>query len=220
MKNEEILSEGLVNIRLFVSNSDFKKVLIKEGEYIIKQNQKLDCVFWSSVSQYTICHTSQNGKTLSLGDYYSEDRFFGEVELFSNGGCQFDVIATADTELVAIPVNSFVDIMSKDGKLAFWINRNMANIYQESMSIAIERTLYPLKFNILKDFIKRQMSKSQYVNHEFMYQEAQRFGCTDRAYNRVIHELIDDGVMKKNGSSSIELMDIDRAEELLLKYYR
>lgn len=221
MIQAEILIEGLERIRLLIKNGNYKTIRVLQDEYIVKQDQTLDSVFWASVAQYTILHTSQNGKTLSLGDYYSEDRFFGEVEFFSGRSYQFDVMATADTELVIIPQDQFTEILTQDGFIAFWMNCNMSKTYQRSMDIAIERSLYPLKFNILKDIIQRCTANAQPINHTYMYQEAQRFGCTERAYNRIIHELIDEGIIVKDPyNHSIVPANIEKMFQHLNSYYK
>lgn len=202
MNQTQLLERGLKHIREFVASPEFKTKRFFEGDYIVKQDQQLDFVYWASVVQYSIFHTAQNGKSLSLGDYYSEDRFFGEVELFSDEGFQFDVVATADVDLTVIPYSAFVEFLANDGAVAFWMNSKMATVYQQSMQVAIERSLYPLRFNILKDIMCQAEEAAPSVNHAYMYQEAQRFGCSERAYNRVVRELIDEELISKRDSDN------------------
>ena len=92
---------------------------------------------------------------------------------------------------------------------------------QQSMSTAIDRSLYPLKFNVIKDIVNRFTTQSHANNHAYMYQEAQRFGCTERAYTRIIHELIDEGLVKKGSdASTIIPVDIDALKALIASYQK
>lgn len=219
MKQVELLQEGLERIRLLVKSGNYKDRHIYQGDHILKQNQNLDSVYWASVAQYGIYHTTKSGKTLSLGDYYSEDRFFGEVEFFSGRQCQFDVIANADLELVVIPVDQLTKILLQDGTIAYWLNHSMSKLYQDSMDVAIERSMYPLKYNILKDIVLRYTSKTSYTHHVFMYQEAQRFGCTERAYNRIIQELLGSNlIVKEHAKNTYIPRDVESARDFLNAY--
>ncbi|WP_375749420.1 Crp/Fnr family transcriptional regulator [Vibrio sp. HN007] len=221
MNKSKLLQEGLEHIRLHIKNEGYKEIRIRKGEYIVRQNQVLDFVYWASVAQYAIYHTARNGKTLSLGDYFSEDRFFGEVECFSDELCQFDIVATADTELVVISKEQLSELLIHDGKIAFWMNCNTSKLYQSSMDVAIERSLYPLKYNILKDILHRYTEVSMPLSHTYMYQEAQRFGCTERAYNRIIHELINDGLIEKERDENIiNPTNIEAIKACLNSYYK
>lgn len=220
MNRDEILDNGLEKIRRFIKDGNYKTVRVYQGDYIIKQNDELTNVYWASVVQYTIQHTSCNGKTLSLGNYYSEDRFLGEVEFLSARPLQFDVIATADTDLVVIPQKQLQDALIQDGIMAFWLSYNVSQIYQDSMQVAIERSLYPLKYNILKDIFSQKITDEQSKSHTYMYQEAQRFGCTERAYNRVVRELIDEGlIIKTSNSHLIIATDCKKVLRYLEDYY-
>ncbi|MGR5066703.1 Crp/Fnr family transcriptional regulator [Photobacterium sp. DNB22_13_2] len=198
----EILSKGPERFRQLVKNENFRRITRYKGDYIVRQEHEVTEVYWSAAAQFMLLHTALNGKTLSLGDYYIEDNFFGEIEFFSGNLCSFDVVATATTELVIIPKERFSEILLQDATIAFWMNHRMANMYQSSMNIAIERSLYPLKFNIVKDIVNRCTTDSRSLSHGYMYQEAQRFGCTDRAYTRIIHELIKEGLVKKGEDNS------------------
>ncbi|WP_338069671.1 Crp/Fnr family transcriptional regulator [Photobacterium lutimaris] len=212
----EILSKGPERFRQLVKNENFRRITRYKGDYIVRQEHEVTEVYWSAAAQFMLLHTALNGKTLSLGDYYIEDNFFGEIEFFSGNLCSFDVVATATTELVVIPKERFSEILLQDATIAFWMNHRMANMYQSSMNIAIERSLYPLKFNIVKDIVNRCTTESRSLSHVYMYQEAQRFGCTDRAYTRIIHELIKEGLVKKGeDNSSIIPVNLDRLVDYL-----
>lgn len=197
MIKAKLLEDGLRSIRSLINHSNYREIQIEQNDYVVKQNDRLNCVYWADFAHYSIQHTSENGKVLSLGEYRSENRFFGEVEFFSDRACQFDVIASEDITLVVIPNEQLTKIITEDSIIAFWMSCNMSSVYQTSMDIAIERALYPLKYNILKDMLRRHTARASSTNHMLMYKEAQRFGCTERAYNRVIHELIDEKKKKR-----------------------
>lgn len=221
MDKNKILNDGLNKIRQFVKGEQYRTIQVQKGDHIIRQHSEVNDVYWSEAAQFSVLHTAENGKTLSLGDYYIEDNFFGEMEYFSDTPSPFSVIATADAQLVVIPKEKFTELLISDGCVAFWMTHRMSNIYLNTMHIAIERSLYPLKFNIIKDLINRYHNDARSTGHTYMYQEAQRFGCTERAYTRIVHELIKDGlVVKGTDKVGIVPVDIDVLRGYLTKYHQ
>ncbi|MDC5818658.1 Crp/Fnr family transcriptional regulator [Vibrio europaeus] len=221
MDKNKILSDGLNKLRQLVKREQYKTLHVSKGDFIIRQHSEVNEVYWTEAAQFSVLHTSENGKTLSLGDYYLEDNFFGEMEFFSDKPSPFSVIATQDAQLTVIPKERFAEFLLEDAQVAFWMSHRMSNIYLNTMHIAMERSLYPLKFNIIKDMITRYTSGTQSRGHSYMYQEAQRFGCTERAYTRIIHELIKEGLVKKGADNSeIVPVDIDKLNDYLEQYYQ
>lgn len=221
MDKSKILAAGLDKIRQLVTNDQYKTIQVSKGDYIIRQHSEVNDVYWTQAARFSIIQTAQNGKTLSLGDYYLEDNFFGEMEFFSDQPSPFSVIATQDAELTVIPKERFADFLLQDAQVAFWMSHRMSNIYLNTTNIAIERSLYPLKFNIIKDMVTRHTSDNRARGHSYMYQEAQRFGCSERAYTRIIHELIKQGLVKKGADNSqIVPVDIEVLSEYLEHYYQ
>lgn len=221
MKRADIFNEGRDRFRARVAEQDFRRFVVDKGDYITRQHQEITDVYWAREAHFSILHTAENGKTLSLGDYQLDDNFFGEVEFFSGNLCSFDAVATAEFELIVIPQDKLTDILIDDSMIAFWMNHRMSDMYQRSMVTAIDRSLFPLKFNVIKDIVNRYTAQALPTSHTYMYQEAQRFGCTERAYTRVIHELIDEGMVRKgNDASSITPVDIERLKDYLAKYHK
>lgn len=221
MDKNKILSDGLNKIRQLVKDEQYRTIQVQKGDHIIRQHSEVNDVYWSEAAQFSVLHTAENGKTLSLGDYYIEDNFFGEMEFFSDAPSPFSVIATTDAQLIVIPRDKFAELLISDGSVAFWMTHRMSNIYLNTMHIAIERSLYPLKFNIIKDLVSRYSNSARSSGHAYMYQEAQRFGCTERAYTRIIHELISEGLVAKGPDKvGIVPVDIDVLRDYLEKYYQ
>ncbi|KLN66820.1 MULTISPECIES: Crp/Fnr family transcriptional regulator [Vibrio] len=220
MDKNKILNEGLDKLRQLVKREQYKTLQVQKGDYIIRQHSEVNDVYWTEAARFSVLHTAENGKTLSLGDYYLEDNFFGEMEFFSDMPSPFSVIATDDAHLTIIPKEKFAEFLLEDAQVAFWMSHRMSNIYLNTMNIAMERSLYPLKFNIIKDMISRHTANTPSRGHSYMYQEAQRFGCTERAYTRIIHELIKEGLVKKGADNSeIVPVDIDKLNDYLDQYY-
>jgi len=220
MDKNKILSEGLEKLRQLVKRDQYKTLQIHKGDCIIRQHSEVNEVYWTEAARFSVLHTAENGKTLSLGDYFLKDNFFGEMEFFSDKPSPFSVIATEDAQLTIIPKEKFAEFLLEDAQVAFWMSHRMSNIYLNTMHIAMERSLYPLKFNIIKDMISRHTANVPSRGHSYMYQEAQRFGCTERAYTRIIHELIKEGLVKKGADNSeIVPVDIVKLCDYLDQYY-
>ncbi|WP_028862765.1 Crp/Fnr family transcriptional regulator [Psychromonas aquimarina] len=221
MNKGEILNEGLERLRQIAKSGEFRTVYLDKDDYIIRQHQELNEVYWFDEVHFVVNHTAPNGKTLSMGEFFIENHLTGEIEFFSEKQCQFDVITMAPTEMIAIPKERFTEILLCEAKVAFWLSHNMSGMYQETMDIAIERSLYPLKFNIINDIVRNHASAARPKRHSYMYQEAQRFGCTERAYTRVISELIDEGMLTKGPDNrSVIPVDIEMLVEYIESYHR
>ncbi|KII75703.1 Crp/Fnr family transcriptional regulator [Vibrio renipiscarius] len=219
MDKTRLLQQGYEIVRAFIAQENFRRVSVNKGDYIVKQHQEVNEIYWASPAHFAIVHTAKNGKRLSLGDYSLADNLFGEFEFFSGELSPFDMIATAKTDLIAIPTQTFTELLLRETKVAFWLNHRISSIYQHTMNIALERSLYPLKFNIIKDMVTRHVSPTQSIHHSYMYQEAERFGCTERAYARIIRELIDEGlIIKSHDKSTLRPLDIERLQDYLDKY--
>ncbi|EGU31544.1 cyclic nucleotide binding protein, putative [Vibrio ichthyoenteri ATCC 700023] len=221
MDKMNLLQQGYEIVRRFIETEPFRTLSVGKGDYILKQHQVVNEIYWASPAHFAILHTAKNGKRLSLGDYSLEDNLFGEFEYFSGELSPFDMIATTKLELIAIPKQKFTQLLLNEGLVAFWLNHRISSIYQHTMNIALERSLYPLKFNIIKDMVTRHTLPEQSINHGYMYQEAERFGCTERAYSRIIRELIVEGLITKSDDKSTLIpVDINHLQRYIEKYQR
>ncbi|WP_028023281.1 Crp/Fnr family transcriptional regulator [Enterovibrio calviensis] len=219
MDKAALLQLGYETVLRFIEENQFRTLIVDKGDYILKQHQLVDEIYWASPAHFSISHTAENGKRLSLGDYSLADNFFGEFEYFTDAQSPFDMIATAKAELIVIPSAQFTELLLKDGRVAFWMNHRISTIYQHTMNIALERSLYPLKFNIINDIVARHTLPTRSIHHAYMYQEAERFGCTERAYARIVRELIDEGlVTKSHDKSTLTPVDLERLQRYLEKY--
>lgn len=217
---KEILERGLDEILKWIARCNFKRRSVKQGQFIVAANNKVDEIYWSEEARFSIIHMAENGKTLSLGDYHSKNNFFGEIEFFSERSGCFSAIASENLELTCIPKDTLTQFFLHNGHAAFWMNHRISSIYLSTMDIASERSLYPLKYNILKDILRRENTSAPDTSHHYIYQEAQRFGCSDRAYARVIKELINDGLIKKGTiPTQLKVIDLTQIENYLKRYH-
>lgn len=213
----ELAISGLENMHYFVKNNRFKKITVDSSTYIIKQNSNIDFLYWSDIAQFTLQRTAKNGKSLNLGVYCATNCLFGEIECITNDKAQFDVVALEPTELIVIPKNAFLNILKKDARVAVWHSQNIANYYQRTMNISIDRTLYPLKRTIAEDLRLRHFNQLYADNHTNVHKEAQRFGCSERAYNRIIKELIEQKIIIKK-EKKIKPYEINKLIDFINSY--
>lgn len=211
----DLKSSAFAAINYILENGAYAHTTIDKGQYLLRQNQDVECVYWARSINCTISCTSESGKTFSLGDFYMEGRFFGEIELLSERVCQFDVVATEPAELIVFTKSEFFALIEKKPQLGLWIARRVSGLYHDAMGAAIDRTLYPLKFNIIKDILRQSAGSSR----TYVYKEAQRFGCTERAYTRVVNELINDGLITRDSrSNQLSAVD-DTALQKYMEHY-
>ncbi|WP_064609474.1 Crp/Fnr family transcriptional regulator [Photobacterium sp. J15] len=209
MTINNIALEGHQELTKLIKNQTFKTRHLEEGDFIVKQGQTISDVYWADLGQYTIRHTASNGRCLNLGLFFSIDRLFGEVELLTGQPCQFDVIATEPMDILIIPSGTMTEMMLSDPRIAFWVSKSLSVRYQETMTIAMNRILHPLVYNVAWDIEQRHLQNIPQVNFSLVHKEAQRFGCSERVYSRVVKQLIDAKLVKKE-NNQLEVINIEK----------
>ena len=84
----------------------------------------------------------------------------------------------------------------------------LANDYQDSLDIYTYRLLHPITYNIAYDLWHRQRENVMLGSFDKAGQEAERFGTSSRVYRRAVKELIDKGLVIKDGAE-IQVVDLD-----------
>ncbi len=197
-----------------IKKHPLKYKTFNEGELLLQQGQNIHDVLWIELGQYSIDHTTQNGRQLSLGNYFAHDRLLGEIEFLTQSPCQFDIRAIEPITAKVIPTSLLCEWLQQEPKIALWLSHSLSHNYQTTSSEAINRALFPLVYNIAKDLEQRYKRAKPQLSFDLAYKEAQRFGCSERTYSRAIHQLLDLGLVKK-GQQTIEVVDIDALSNYL-----
>ncbi|PVZ70597.1 hypothetical protein [Pelagibaculum spongiae] len=74
--------------------------------------------------------------------------------------------------------------------------------------------MYPLAYNIAKDFLERHIDDKPSIRFDQGPTEAEKFSCSERVYRRVITQLIDLKIVQKDGNE-ILVKDHDKLSRFI-----
>ncbi|RTR38014.1 Crp/Fnr family transcriptional regulator [Shewanella canadensis] len=166
-------------------------------EYLLHQGQEILELFWVESGKFTIDYTANNGRIYNLGLNVVEHHLFGEVEYLTSSPCQFNVKASEIVQTKVLPAKLMTEILQVDPSVGIWMSQALSSRYQAGMTMTMNRFLHPLIYNIAWDFQQRFIGAKPAVSFSHVYKEAERFGCSERVYSRVVNQLLDMALIKK-----------------------
>ncbi len=184
------------------------------GEYLLHQGQAITELFWVDEGQFTIGYTANNGRNYSLGLNFVDQHLFGEVEYLTSSPCQFNIKACEAVEAKVLPIKLMTEILELDPKVGIWLSQALSNRYQTGMTMTMNRFLHPLIYNIAWDMQQRCVGAKPAVSFTHVYKEAERFGCSERVYSRVVNQLLEMGLIEKR-DNQLHVSDIDKLSQFL-----
>jgi CRP-like cAMP-binding protein len=214
---ETLKNSAQQGYELFIQLKNEHKLEVREfspGDFIITQGQELRELYWIESGQFTVGHSARNGRFLSLGRYPAHNHLIGEIELHTGTKCQFDVCASQKTKVTVIPITFITELMQNEPNISIWLCQSLSRHYQTTVEVTTNRILHPLIYNIAWDIEQRYLKNKPNINFTQGYKEAERFGCSERVYRRVVSELLSMGFVEKI-SNQLEVKDIDVLSEFL-----
>ncbi|WP_171754054.1 Crp/Fnr family transcriptional regulator [Vibrio sp. 99-8-1] len=193
-----IIEEGKASFINIIKSYDLAKIDFKKGEFLYKQGQPVCSLYWVTKGEFSIKHTEINGKSINLGVIESNERFFGEIEFVSGQLAKFDLVANCDVSVKIITHEEMIEIINADYKVSLWLSNCIARSYDQITNSMFTMTLYPLIYNIALDLKQRYSGEKESVGYDVITQEAERFGCSDRVYHRVVKELVSRKLVQKS----------------------
>ncbi|WP_417345255.1 Crp/Fnr family transcriptional regulator [Ferrimonas sp.] len=188
-----------------------KQWLLAEGEPLLRQGERVDALYWVEQGEFTLHYAAANGKEFGLGIWQGDRRLFGEVELLTGQPCQFDVVPLAPVNVRELPRAKFESLLIEHPEIALWLSQQLAGYYQGQMQRAMTLSLYPLAHNIALDLMQRRANGEPDLK---LYQEAARFGCSERVYRRVVVQLTELGLLEKR-EGRLEIIDQEKLSAFL-----
>lgn len=158
---------------------------------------------------------ADNGKVFSLGQRFVSDTIIGEIEFLTQTPSQFSVIANDVMTVQVVPLAMMEKILLTHAEVGIWLSQLLSISYQHGMAKTMERFLQPLVFNIMTDIYERYQQHKPLVDFSQVYREAERFGCSERNYRRVINQLIDEQYIRKQASEYV-ICDVDKFKKILI----
>lgn len=188
--------------------------LIHENEYLFRQGQPVNQLIMVEAGRVSLRYSAENGRRFQLGAMDCDEQLFGEMEFFTGYRCQLDIIAEEPLTVAVCNCEQLEAALNEYPKLAIFFASAMAIDYQDTLEIFLHRQLYPIAHNIAYDLYRQHQNKQPMDGFNKKYQEAERFGTTDRVYRRAVKTLIDTGLVVCT-REGLEINDLDGLRQYL-----
>ncbi|KLV04223.1 Crp/Fnr family transcriptional regulator [Photobacterium aquae] len=209
-------STGRFFAHLDAQSEDFSRAIfqcrkftrhLRAGDDILTQGQELDYLHIVPTGRVSMNISAVNGRRFQLGEVECDYQVFGEMEYFTGTDCQWSVVAEQPLAVEAICLQSLTELLTRTPAFSLFFASALAVDYQDSLDIYTNRLLHPITYNIAYDLLRRSKEKSMLGAFDKAGMEAERFGTTSRVYRRAVKDLIDRGLITKQGN---EITVVDR----------
>ncbi|MDF2880338.1 MAG: cyclic nucleotide-binding domain protein [Clostridiaceae bacterium] len=179
-------------------------LLFKKNEYICRENEKLNYVYFFIAGKAKVYTTLSNGKSLLLC-FYNSFKMLGDVE-FANGEDAYNnVQAIEDTYCIGIPLEKLRLTLLKDAKFLKYISISIGEKLNRCSKNSSINLLYPLE-NRLASYIIAAGERI-YINgvtiirfNENLTEISELLGASYRHLLRTLNTLCNKGALKKECS--------------------
>ena len=196
------LVEQLLNYAGTYYQQEKKEVLLHQDQPL----QKLVLVRSGTVS---FSYDVGNGRRLLLGQLDCNNTLIGEIEALNNQPCIYTVTCFSDVSYNLIELKHWRQVLLANPQLSLYTAQTIAAKFQENQKVNLDKLLLPLSYNIAKDCLMRAQNTNPTLLRAYptVSAEAERFATTERAYRRVVTELVDKGliVRSKEGLQTVDI---------------
>ena len=198
----------------FINNcpKEIKKELknrsFKYGEKLLVQNENCDFVYILLKGKIKTYHCDFTG-AIYLEDIDSEATIFGELEALINKEVVTTVEALSQCETLEISKESFIKWIELDNKFSLFISKLIAERNYECCKRERVNAFYNLRYRVMY-IILNTLHKNNLV--------VEGVGSNIRSINRIINQLIEEGILDYN-SGKIKVKSIEKLKEEV-NYYK
>lgn len=126
-------------------------ILFKKGEYICRENEDINYIFFFLKGKAKVYITLGNGKSLLLY-FYQDFKVLGDLELINYQSATSNVQAIEDTYCIGIPLEKARERLLKDTKFLRYICSSLGEKLKRCSKNSSINLLYPLE-NRLASYI-------------------------------------------------------------------
>ncbi|MGC9423125.1 MULTISPECIES: Crp/Fnr family transcriptional regulator [Vibrio] len=173
---------------------------VDAGTAILRQGEQLEQIFVVPVGRVSMNIIAVNGRRFQLGEVNCDHHIFGEMEFFTETPCQWTVTADEHLQVDLICIHRLMQALQQQPEMMVFFASALAEDYQDSMAIYTSRLLHPIAYNIAFDLLQQKQHSVTLGGFDKVNQEAERFGTSSRVYRRAVKELIERGLITKQGN--------------------
>ena len=132
-------------------------------------------------------------------------------EALNNLPCIYTVTCFSDVSYNLIELKHWRSLLLEKPELSLYTAQTIAAKFQENQKINLDKLLLPLSYNIAKDCLLRAENNNPTLLRAYptVNAEAERFATTERAYRRVVTELVEKGLIVRS-NQGLKVVDIEK----------
>ena len=172
---------------------------LKKGQLLAAQGKPLSKLILVRSGRISFSYDVGNGRRLLLGQLDCNNTLVGEIEALNDHPCIYSMTCQNDVTYNLIELKYWRTLLQNKSELALYTAKSFAEKFIENHKINLNKLLLPLSFNIAKDCLDRHQDEAstRLKPYRKVSSEAERFATTERAYRRVVSELVEKGLVQR-----------------------
>lgn len=197
-----------------IIKDSFLKKYFEPGDKILSQNEASHYVYILRKGRAKVYFSSPIG-VIFLEYIYNDGELFGEVEVLNNKPILSSVEAISFCEVIQISKENFINWLKFDGDFSLFINKQLADKLYMICIHSETNIIYPLKYRLLF-FLQNHISNNYQkgVPKDIL---VEGLGSNTRSINRIIKELVDEGIIIYD-KGIIKIASCDKLKEELKNF--
>ncbi|TMP38237.1 Crp/Fnr family transcriptional regulator [Pseudoalteromonas rubra] len=185
-------------------------------EVLIHQDEPLTKLILVRSGTVSFSYDVGNGRRLLLGQLDCNNTLIGEIEALNNQPCIYTVTCLNDVQYNLIELKHWRQLLLSQPELSLYTAQTIAAKFTENQKINLDKLLLPLSYNIAKDCLLRAENNHPALLRAYstVSAEAERFATTERAYRRVVTELVDKGLIVRT-SDGLKPVDLTKLQAFI-----
>ncbi len=223
LKEEYIESYGINEIFSNDMSEYMELILFKKGEYICKEDENIDYLFFFVKGKAKVYMSLRNGKSLLICFYYPF-MMLGDLELVNYAKASSNTEVIEDTYCIALPLKKVRNKLLNDSRFLRHVCNSLVDKLVQSSKNGSINLLYPLE-NRLASYImatKEEVDSNHGKTFEFnenLTEIAELLGTSYRHLLRTLNNLVAKGIIQKHGHS-YEVIQESALKELAIDLYK
>lgn len=195
--------------------------IFNKNEFLCTLNEKLYYMYFLVDGKYKVTTLLSNGKSLLLC-FNIPLSIMGDIELIENPYADCNVQALEDCTCLALPLSKIKDYGYNDPVFLRFIISSLQKKLRRNSSYMSINILSPIEnrfASYLISSLPSKTSKEIIVDIEGINNLAELLGSSYRHLNRVIKNLSDEKIIKKN-KNSIQILNLNKLKDLAKDEYK
>ena len=190
----------------------------KRNEYICKEDENIDYLFFFVEGKAKIYISLKNGKSLLINFYYPF-MVLGDLELINLTKATTNMEVIEDAYCIGLPFKQVRDELLNDAKFLRFICSSLGNKMDTSSRNGTINLLYPLENRLASYMMATRRTGNRVQFDETLTEIAELLGTSYRHLLRTINNLINKGILKKC-EYGYEVIDEEMLSSLAIDLYK